>query len=97
MVKNKVASPFKQAEFDIMFDEGISRSASVLELGVGYSVIDKSGSWLIYKDEKIGQGRDAARMFLKENPKLLAEIEGKIRDKMASGEALIAAGKPGAE
>lgn len=97
LVKNKVASPFKQAEFDIMFDEGISRSASVLELGVGYSVIDKSGSWLIYKDEKIGQGRDAARMFLKENPKLLAEIEGKIREKMASGEQLIAAGKPGAE
>lgn len=96
IIKNKVASPFKQAEFDILFDEGISRSASVLEIGTAYGVVDKSGSWLLYKDEKLGQGRDSARMFLKENPKLLAELEGKIREKMASGEPVPVPAKAGA-
>ncbi len=85
LVKNKVAAPFKMAEFDILFDEGISRSSSIIDLGTTHQVIDKSGSWLIYNNEKIGQGRDAARMFLKENPKLLEEIEGKVREKMMSG------------
>src|SRR6185503_11013581 len=63
MVKNKVAAPFRQAEFDILFDEGISRSSSIIDLATQHQVIDKSGSWLIYNSEKIGQGRDAARMF----------------------------------
>ena len=90
IVKNKVAAPFKQAEFDILFDEGISRSSSIIDLATEQQVIDKSGSWLIYKNEKIGQGRDAARMFLKENPKLLEEIESQVREKLQSH------GQPGA-
>ena len=87
VVKNKVAAPFKQAEFDILFDEGISRSSSIIDLATQYQVVDKSGSWLIYNNDKLGQGRDAARMFLKENPKLLEEIENKVRDKMLQGPA----------
>lgn len=86
LVKNKVAAPFKQAEFDILFDEGISRSSSVIDLATERQVIEKSGSWLIYNNEKIGQGRDQARMFLKENPKLLSEIEEKVREKILGGE-----------
>lgn len=88
VVKNKVAAPFRQAEFDILFSEGISRSSNVLELGVLYQVIEKSGTWLAYNNEKLGQGKDAARLFLKENPKLLEEIEAKVREKVASGEAV---------
>jgi recombination protein RecA len=86
MVKNKVAAPFKQAEFDILFNEGISRSGSVLDLAVEQLIIEKSGTWMSYNNEKIGQGRDAARMFLKENPKLLLEIEDKVREKMLNPE-----------
>jgi recombination protein RecA len=97
VVKNKVAAPFKNAEFDILFDEGISRSASILDLGTAHQVIDKSGSWLLYNNDKLGQGRDAARMYLKENPKLLEELEDKIREKIASGSVPIVAGKAGAE
>jgi recombination protein RecA len=89
VVKNKVAAPFKQAEFDILFDEGISRSSSIIDLATQHQVVDKSGSWLIYNDEKIGQGRDAARMFLKENPKLLEEIENKVREKMVNAPAAV--------
>ena len=90
LVKNKVAAPFKQAEFDILFDEGISRSSSIIDLATERQVIEKSGSWLIYNNEKIGQGRDAARMYLKENQKLLAEIENKVREKMLGEEAALA-------
>ncbi len=90
VVKNKVAAPFKQAEFDILFDEGISRSSTIIDLATTHQVFDKSGSWILYKDEKIGQGRDAARMFLKENPRLLEEIEAKVREKMLSTEAVAA-------
>ncbi len=85
IVKNKVAAPFKQAEFDLLFDEGISRSSNLIDLGVETQVIQKSGSWLLYEDTKLGQGKDAARLFLRENPKLLEEIEQKIREKLASG------------
>ena len=94
MVKNKCAAPFKIAEFDILFDEGISRSCAILDLGTQHQVIDKSGSWLIYNNEKLGQGRDAARMFLRENPKLLEEIEAKILEKIASGNVPAAVGTP---
>ena len=90
LVKNKVAAPFKQAEFDILFDEGISRSSSVIDLATEQQILDKSGSWLIYNREKIGQGRDAARMFLKENPALLEEIENKVRGKMLAQESSLA-------
>ena len=89
VVKNKVAAPFRQAEFDILFDEGISRSSNVVELGTLYQVIDKSGTWLAFNDQKLGQGKDAARIFLKENEKLLKEIEGKILEKVAAGETAL--------
>ena len=68
IVKNKVAPPFKQAEFDILFDEGISRSSNLIDLGVECQVLQKSGSWVLYQDTKLGQSKDAARLFLKENP-----------------------------
>ena len=96
MVKNKCAAPFRLAEFDILFDEGISRSSSIIDLATLHQVIDKSGSWLTYKDDKLGQGRDAARMFLKENPKLLEEIEQKVRDKMLDSDAVLTAPVPAA-
>ena len=86
VVKNKVAAPFKQAEFDILFDEGISRSSSIIDLALENQVLEKSGSWISYNSEKIGQGRDSARMFLKENPKLLDEIEAKVRNKLLGAE-----------
>ena len=89
VVKNKVAAPFRQAEFDILFDEGISRSSNVVELGTQYQVIDKSGTWFAYNDQKLGQGKDAARIFLKDNKKLLEEIELKILEKVAAGESSV--------
>ncbi len=92
IVKNKVAAPFKQAEFDILFDEGISRSSSIIDLALQYQVLEKSGSWVLYNSDKLGQGRDAARMYLKENPKLLSEIESKVKGKMLSDETPLLAG-----
>ncbi len=82
VVKNKVAPPFKEAEFEIYFDEGISKAADILDVGVAQEVVAKSGSWLSFENEKIGQGREVARKFLKENPKVLAKIEKAILDKM---------------
>ncbi len=84
VVKNKCAAPFKLAEFDIMFDEGISRSASVIDIAIENEILEKSGSWIAYNNEKIGQGRDAVRLFLRENPNLLEEIEGKVREKLTA-------------
>src|SRR5450756_1287999 len=77
VVKNKVAPPFKIAEFDILFGEGISRHGEIIDMGVTANIIDKSGAWYAYNGEKIGQGRDNARDFLRENPKLSQEIENK--------------------
>jgi len=88
VVKNKCAAPFKQAEFDILFNEGISRSSSVIDLAILQQVVDKSGSWLSFNNEKIGQGRDSAIAYLKENPKILDEIESQVREKMASPAAI---------
>ena len=82
MVKNKVAPPFKTAEFDILFGEGISRHGEVIDLGVTARVIDKSGAWYAYNGEKIGQGRDNSREFLRENPELAHEIENKVRESL---------------
>ena len=79
VVKNKVAAPFKQVEFDIMYGEGISKMGEILDLGVKAGVVDKSGSWFSYGDERIGQGRENAKTFLKENPAMAIEIEDKIR------------------
>jgi len=79
VVKNKVAPPFKQAEFDILYGEGISRQGEVIELGVLHKIVDKSGAWYAYNGEKIGQGKDNAREYLKEHPEIAQEIEAKIR------------------
>lgn len=83
VVKNKVAPPFRSAEFDIMYGKGISRESEIVELGIKYDIIKRSGAWISYNDEKIAQGRDNAKVYLAENPELAAEIEGKIREKMA--------------
>ena len=81
MVKNKVAPPFRNAEFDILYGEGISREGELLELGVIHGVVEKSGAWYIYNGDRLGQGKDNCREFLKENPALAGEIEQKIREK----------------
>src|SRR4051794_28473424 len=81
VVKNKVAPPFRQAEFDVMYGEGISREGELLEIGVLHAVLEKSGAWYIYGSDRLGQGKDNARDFLKENPQLAREIEAKIREK----------------
>ena len=82
VVKNKVAAPFREAEFEILFSEGISRLSDVLDLGVQSEVLEKSGSWLSFENEKIGQGRESARKFLQENPKILNKIEKQILQKV---------------
>ena len=79
VVKNKMAPPFKMVEFDIMYGEGISKIGEIIDLGVQADIIDKSGAWYSYKDEKIGQGRENTKQFLKDNPELLDEIESRIR------------------
>jgi recombination protein RecA len=96
VVKNKVAPPFKQAEFDILYGEGISREGEVLEIGVNLGVLEKSGAWYIHEGDRLGQGKDNARDFLKENPALAREIEGKIRAKAGvAAPGPVAAAEPG--
>ncbi|TLY22305.1 MAG: DNA recombination/repair protein RecA, partial [Nitrospirae bacterium] len=80
VVKNKMAPPFKQAEFDIMFAQGISKAGELVDLGVEKKVVEKSGAWYSYQGERLGQGRDAVRDFLLSNQPLAREIEGKLRD-----------------
>ena len=82
IVKNKVAPPFKTAEFDILFGEGISRHGEIIDMGVNAKIVEKSGAWYAYNGEKIGQGRDNAREFLRENPELALEIENKVRESL---------------
>jgi recombination protein RecA len=79
VVKNKLAPPFREAEFDMMYGEGISREGNVLDLAVEQGIVEKSGTWFSYRDQRIGQGRDNARKYLKENPKVSAEIEAAVR------------------
>ena len=86
VVKNKIASPFRVAEFDIMYNEGISRTGDVLDLAVLHNVVGKSGAWFDYKDGKIGQGREAAKNYLKDNPEVLSEVEQLVRQKVAEQE-----------
>ena len=93
VVKNKVAPPFKQATFDILYGEGISREGEILDLGAEHNVIDKSGAWYSYSGERIGQGKDNAREFLRERRDLALEIENKIREKLG----VVGRGAPGAE
>lgn len=87
IVKNKIAPPFRTAEFDIMYNEGISRTGDVLDLAVLHGIVDKSGAWFGYGEGKIGQGREASKTYLSENPKVLEEIEKKVRVKVAEAEA----------
>jgi len=82
VVKNKVAAPFRQAEFDLMFDEGISQSSCLLDLGIVHGMVLKTGAWFTYGDEKLGQGRENAKQFFKQNPKLMRELEEKIKEKV---------------
>ena len=79
VVKNKVAPPFKQAEFDIMYAEGISHTSLLVDIGSEAGIIDKAGAWYSYGTQRIGQGRENAKMFLKDNPVLMAEIEEKVK------------------
>jgi recombination protein RecA len=83
IVKNKVAPPFRQAEFDILFDEGISKAGSLLDVGESVGVIQRQGSWLAAGETKLGQGREAARHFLRENPKLMQQLEAQTRQRAA--------------
>lgn len=80
IVKNKVAPPFKTAEFDIMYGEGVSKMGEIIDLGVDYEIIKKSGSWFSYDDTKLGQGRDSVKTLLTDNPELMEELEGKIKE-----------------
>ncbi len=84
VVKNKIAPPFRIAEFDIMYNEGISKTGDVLDLAVEHGIVGKAGAWFDYGDAKIGQGREATKVYLKANPKVLAEIEKKVRVKVAA-------------
>nr|WP_312882523.1 hypothetical protein [Micromonospora polyrhachis] len=96
VVKNKVSAPFKQAEFDIMYGKGISREGSLIDVGVEQSIIRKSGAWYTYDGDQLGQGKEKAREFLRENPDVAAEIEKKILEKLGvgAGAAGDAAGGP---
>jgi recombination protein RecA len=87
VVKNKVAPPFRQVEFDIIFGEGISKVGEIIDMGVELGILQKSGSWFSYKDGKIGQGRDAVKQFLFDNPEVTAEIETRIREALQPAEA----------
>jgi recombination protein RecA len=82
VVKNKVAPPFKEALFDILYGEGVSREGEIIELGVNHKIVDKSGAWYSYQGEKIGQGKDNSREYLREHPEIAKEIEALIREKL---------------
>ncbi|MER2071549.1 MAG: DNA recombination/repair protein RecA, partial [Psychrobacillus sp.] len=96
VVKNKVAPPFKTAEVDIMYGEGISQEGEIVDIGSEYDIIQKSGSWYAYNEERIGQGRENAKQFLKENPAIKEEVALKIRQSlgMSAGALVIAAHEP---
>ena len=80
VVKNKVAPPFRQVEFDIIFGEGISKMGEIIDMGVELGILQKSGSWFSYGDSKVGQGRDAVKQFLADNPEMMNEMEARIRE-----------------
>jgi recombination protein RecA len=85
VVKNKVAAPFRQAEFDVGYGEGISKTGELLDIGIEHKIIEKSGSWFSYGDVRLGQGRENAKLFIKENADLSSEIEGKVRRLLGIG------------
>jgi recombination protein RecA len=94
VVKNKVAPPFKQAEFDIMWGQGISREGSLIDLGVENGIVRKAGAWYTYDTDQLGQGKENARAFLRDNPDLAAEIEKKIKEKLGIGPRIDAPAQP---
>ena len=83
VVKNKVAPPFREAEFDIVYGKGISKEGNILDMGVNLDIIEKSGSWFSYNGNRIGQGRENVKQYLLDNPEVMAEVEQKIRDNFA--------------
>jgi recombination protein RecA len=103
VVKNKVAPPFRQAEFDVLFDEGISHTALLVDLAAEAGIIQKSGAWYSYGDQRVGQGRENAKLFLRDNPQLMVEIEEKVKaslglkDGVAVGAGAAGDGEDGAE
>ena len=97
VVKNKVAPPFRQAEFDVMFDEGISHSSLLVDLASEANIIQKSGAWYSYGDQRIGQGRENAKLFLKDNPALMAEVEEKVKELLGMKAGAVVAGVGAAE
>ena len=82
VVKNKIAPPFKQAEFDIMYGAGISREGEIIDLGVVAGIVDKAGAWFSYNGDRIGQGKDNVREYLREHPAMAVEIENRVREKL---------------
>ncbi len=94
VVKNKVSPPFKQAEFEILYGEGISRHGEIIDIGVQHGIVDKAGSWYSYGDDRIGQGKENVREFLKANPEMAAEIEGKIRAQLLPGKVVAGEAAP---
>lgn len=96
VVKNKVAPPFKEAEFDIMYGRGISHEGEIIDLGIKYDIVKRSGAWISYNDEKIAQGRDNAKAYIAEHPELAKEIEDKIRERLAEAPASQKKGKAAA-
>jgi recombination protein RecA len=94
VVKNKMAPPFKQVEFDIIFGEGISMEGDLIDLGLAQGVVDKSGSWLSFGGEKLGQGRDNTRLFLKEHPEIVDKIRKKIQEKVSAAAAAAGGAAP---
>jgi recombination protein RecA len=97
VVKNKIAPPFKEVEFDVVYGRGISREGDLLDLAVSSNVIERSGTWYSYNGERLGQGRENAKNFMRENPDLVAEIEQKVREIHSSVIAAAELGKSGAE
>src|SRR5690606_27920639 len=93
VVKNKVAPPFKTAEFDIMYGEGVSKTGEILDLAVEFEIVKKSGSWFSYGDTKLGQGRDAVKVMIKDNPELADELEEKIKETIKASAQYIPARK----
>jgi recombination protein RecA len=92
VVKNKVAPPFRQAEFEILYGEGTSREGEIIEMGVANNLIDKSGAWYSYNGDRIGQGKDNVRLFLKEHPEMANDIEAKLRAKMITAKVPVGGG-----
>ena len=93
VVKNKVAAPFREAEFDVMFGEGVSLVGDVLDLAVNHEIVNKTGAWFSYKDQRLGQGREKAKDFLNQNPEIFAEIQGSVKAKHGFGESKDAGAK----